>query len=112
MRLPPGSKPVRKSLEVHLVYFIEYGHHCLLNDLVLQAGDAQWSFPPIGLRDEHSPYWLCPVRSPVDPAVQIFYSILQPLLIVFPPHPVYSRRRFPLQAVKAPPQQIHSQVMQ
>ncbi len=40
VRAAPGPKPIGESLEVLLVNRLEDGHHRLLNDLVLQAGDA------------------------------------------------------------------------
>jgi hypothetical protein len=40
MRAASGPKPVGESFEVHLVYRVEDGHHRLLNNLVLHAGDA------------------------------------------------------------------------
>jgi hypothetical protein len=40
----------------------------------------------------------------VDPAVQIFESIFQPGLVLFPCHAVYSGRSFTFQTVKALPQ--------
>ena len=55
VRISSRPEPIRKALEVHLVNFIEDGHHCLLNNLVLQRRDAQRSLPPVGLRNVDSP---------------------------------------------------------
>ena len=41
MRAATGPEPVREAFEVHLVYLVEYGHHGLLNDFVLQRRDDQ-----------------------------------------------------------------------
>ncbi len=78
MRAATGPEPIRKSFEVHLINLIEDGHHRLLNNLVLQRRDAQRTLPPVGLRYIDSPRGLCPIRSPVHPAVQIGDPILQP----------------------------------
>src|ERR1035437_4727243 len=54
----------------------------LLNDLVFQRGDAQWTLPPIGLRYVHSSRRLCPVRSTVHPAMWILEPIFQAVFIL------------------------------
>ena len=38
--LPPRTETVAESPKVHLVYFIQDGHHSLLNDLILQRRNA------------------------------------------------------------------------
>src|SRR5258707_757644 len=50
MRAAPGPKPIRESLEVHLINLIEDGHHGLLYDLVFQRRNAQRALPPVSLR--------------------------------------------------------------
>jgi len=47
----------------------------------------------------------------VDPAVQIFESIFQPGLILFPGHAIHSRRGLTFQTVKALPQQIDAHMV-
>src|ERR1700722_5531451 len=91
MRAAPRPKPVGESFEVYLVNRVEDGHHCLLNDLVLQTGDAQRPLPALGLRFIDSPRGLGPVRSAVHPAVQIDQPTLQPGLILPPRHAIHSR---------------------
>jgi hypothetical protein len=93
---------------------IEYahGHHGLLNDFVRQRRDAQRALPPVGLRYIHSSRGLCPVRTTVNPAVQIGKPTLQPGLILFPSHAIHPGRSLPLQRVKAVPEQIHAQMVE
>src|SRR5215467_8973218 len=55
MRAATGTEPVRKALEVDLVDLVEYRHHGLLNDFVLQRCDAQRTLPPVSLRYKDSP---------------------------------------------------------
>src|SRR5713101_4920234 len=112
VRAAPRPKPVRKALEVHLINLIENGHHCLLNDFVLQRCDAQRALPPVGLRYIDSSRGLCPVRTTVNPAVQIGKPTLQPGLILFPSHAIHPGRSLPLQRVKAVPEQIHAQMVE
>src|SRR5580658_1277239 len=69
MRAATGPEPIRKALEVDLIYLVEDRHHSLLNDFVLQRCDAQRSLPPIGLRNIDSSRRLCLVRSTVHPAM-------------------------------------------
>ncbi len=104
VRTAPWPKPVRKASQVHLVHRIEDRHHCLLNDFVLQRGDAQRTLPPIGFRYIYSSRRLGPIRSPVHPALEILKPIFQTVLLLPPFHAVYSRGRVPLQGVIAFPQ--------
>src|ERR1700722_5685357 len=55
MRAASGPEPIGESFEVHLINRVEYGHHGLLNDLVLQAGDAQRPLSAVSLRYKDSP---------------------------------------------------------
>jgi len=61
---------------------------------------SQRTLPPVSLRNIDSPRSLCPVRSTVNPAVQISKPILQPGLILFPRHAVHSRCSLSLQSEK------------
>src|SRR5258708_6720397 len=101
MRAASGAEPVRKALEVDLVYLIEDRHHGLLNNFVLQRRDAQRTLPPVGLRYKDSSRRFCPIRSTVHPAVQIDKSILKPGFILLPRYAVYSGRSFTLKRVEA-----------
>ncbi len=112
MRAATRPEPVRKAFEVHLINLIEDGHHGLLNNLVLQRRDAQRTLPPVGLRYIDSPRGLCPIRSTVNPAVQIGEPILQSGLILLPRHAIHSRRSLPLQGVKAVPEQTNRQMVE
>jgi len=103
VRAASGTEPIREASKVHLIYLIENGDHSLLNDLVLQRCDAQRALPPVGFRYVDSPRGLCPVPSPVYPAVKICQAILQAVLILAPFQAVYSRRSIPLQGVIAFP---------
>ena len=112
MRAASRPKPVRKAPKVHLVNLIEDGHHRLLDDLVFQRRDAQRTLPSVFFRDVHSPRGLRPIRSPVNPVLQIDQPILQTFLVLLPPDAIHSRRRVPLQRVVALPQQIGGQMVQ
>jgi hypothetical protein len=96
MRATPRPEPVRKASEVHLIYLIENGHHGLLNDFVLQGRDAQRTLPPVGLRYIDSSRGLGPVRTTMNPAVQIGKPTFQSDFILFPCDAIHSRRSLPL----------------
>src|SRR5580698_6762786 len=82
MRAATRTEPVRKALKVGLVNLIEDRHHSLLNNLVLHCCDAQWAFPPIGLRYVDSSRRLGPIRSTVHPAMKITKVTFQPGFIL------------------------------
>ncbi len=50
MSMPPGTETVAESSKVPLVYFIQDGHHGLLDDFILQRRDADWPLPAIRFR--------------------------------------------------------------
>src|ERR1035438_3925292 len=112
MRVTPWPEPVRKAPEVHLVNLVEDGHHGLLNNLVLQTRDAQRALLPVGLRYIDSSRGLRPVRSPVNPAVEVRYPVLQSVPILPPSHAVHPRRSLPLQREVAVLQQIDFQMVE
>ena len=66
---------------------VEDSDHSALDDLVFQRRDSQRPLLPVGLRYADSLRGLRPICSAVDPAMQIFQSILLPGLILFPCHP-------------------------
>src|SRR5712664_279381 len=96
-----GTEPIRKALEVDLIYLVEDRHHGLLNDFVLQRRDAQRTLPSVSLRNKDSSRRFCPIRSTMNPAVQIDESILQPGFILLPRYAVYAGRSLTLKRVEA-----------
>src|ERR1022692_5252251 len=99
MRTASGSEPVGESPKVFLVDLVEDRNHSALDYLVFQRRDSQRPWFAVGLQDVDSPGGCCPIRSAVDPAMQIFESILQPGLILFPCHAVHSGRRLTFKSV-------------
>jgi hypothetical protein len=98
------AKPIGESPKIFLVDPIEDRHHSALDNFVFQRRDSQRSLFPVGLRYVDSLRGQCPIRSAVNPAVQIFQSIFQPGFILLPCHAVHSGRGFTFQTVKAVPQ--------
>ena len=100
MLATPRAKPVRESQKVFLENLVEDGDHGLLDDLVFQGRDPQWTLPSIFFLYVHSSRGQRPIRSAMNPSVKVDESILQAGLIR---DSVHSRCRFSLQRVKAFP---------
>src|SRR5580658_6207365 len=66
-----GAEPIREPEEVFLVDRVQHHHDRTLDNLVLQRGNRQRTLSPIRLRYEPPPGWLRPIRSPMDPVVQV-----------------------------------------
>lgn len=84
----------------------------MLDDFVLQRRDSQWTLPPIGLRNIHSPGWLRSVSAAVNPAVKINEPILQSGFILFPRDSVHTGCSPTLQGVEAFLQQADGQMVE
>src|SRR5207253_9615265 len=54
MLAAPRAETIRKAQKVFLVDLIEDGDHGLLDDLVFQGRDSQWTLPSIFFRYVHS----------------------------------------------------------
>jgi hypothetical protein len=62
---------VGETHEVLLVDRLQYRHDCLLDNLVLQAPDAQRSLRTVRLRDVAPFGWACSIAAFVNPLVQV-----------------------------------------
>ena len=71
VRAAPGSEPAAEPEEVLLVDRVQQRDHRPLDDLVLQRGDRQRTLPAVRLGNVDPPGRQCPIRSPLDPVVQI-----------------------------------------
>src|SRR5499425_1593986 len=104
MLAAPRAKPVREAQKVFLVDLVEDGDHGLLDDLVFQSRNSQWTLPSVFFLYVHPSRRQRSIRSAMNSAVEIDESILQAGLILLPRHPAHTRRSFPLQRVKALPE--------
>jgi site-specific DNA recombinase len=112
MRAAPGPEPVRETEEVHLVDGVQHRDDGPLEDLVLQAGDAERPQPPVRLRDVHPARWLRPVGAAVDPIVQVPEVSLQVLPVGTPRHAVRARGSPRAQRPVGSPQAIQRDMVQ
>ena len=90
MRAAPRPEPVREPEEVFLV---DRAQHCgrrPLDDLVLERRDRERSLPPIRLGYVDPPGGLRPVRSPMQPRVQVLEIALEVCLVGRPGQPVHA----------------------
>ena len=96
------SEPIREAEEVRLVDGIEHLDDGSLDDLVLQARNAQGSLSSVRLRDVASPRGSCPVRSAVQSRVQVSQVFLELLRVLLPCDAVNARRSILLQCKARP----------
>src|SRR5215469_9989888 len=112
MLAAPRAEAIGKAQKVFLVNLIEDGDHSLLDDLVFQGRDTQWTLPSIFFLYVHSSRWQRSICPAMNPSVEIDEPILQAGLIPLPRHSVHSWCGFPLQRVKAFPEQIDREVVE
>src|SRR5207302_8650931 len=87
-----------------LIDLVENGYYGLLHNFVFQRRNSQRALPPVSLRYVDSPRSSRPVRSTMNPVMQIGEPTLQPVFILFPRDTVHSGCSLSLQCVKAVPQ--------
>jgi hypothetical protein len=90
-----GPEPVRESKKVFLVDRVQHRDSRSLDNLVFEGGDREWALSAVRFRYVPSLARQCPVRSPLDPSVQILEIALEVFLVVLPCQPVYAGRRVP-----------------
>jgi hypothetical protein len=65
------AKTIREAEEVLLIDMVEDGDHCVLDELVLQCGDPERTFPSVAFLDVDPSRWKHPIRTAMHPAVQV-----------------------------------------
>ena len=107
MRPAPRSEPVAVAEENRLVYWRQDDlRHRLLDDLVLQCGDAERSCSAVRLGYLYPSDRRCPVRPRLHATVKVEQALVQPLRIQRPCHAVHARRSVPLQRVEGAARQV------
>ena len=97
MLAAPRAKSIRKAEKIFLVNLVEDGSHGLLDELVFQSRNSQWTLSSICFLYVHSSRWLRSIRSTMNSAVEIDQSIFDSGLILLPCDPVHSGCGFPLE---------------
>jgi hypothetical protein len=71
-----------------------------LDDLILQGGNRQRSLPAVRLGNVHPSGRQCPVRSSLDPIVQVLDIVFVVYFVVLPRQPIHSWRSVLLELVE------------
>src|SRR6185312_13874151 len=91
MRAALRPESVRHSEEALLVNRIQQRNHCPLDDLVFQGSDRERAPSTVRLGYEHPPARQRPIRSPMDPIMQILEIALEVCLVVLPCQSIHTR---------------------
>ncbi len=112
VRRTARPEPVREAQEIDLVDRVENRPHRVLDDLVLQRGDAQRPLRAVRLRYEHPLDRGRPIRSGLHPPKEVRNPIIEAHFVLLPRHPVDARSRLAFQGVEAPGQGVGRDVVQ
>src|SRR5215475_2405788 len=111
MLAAPRPETIAKSEEVLLEDRVQHGRSCALDDFVFQGSHCERALAAIRLGNIPSAAWLRPVRSPLDPCMQIRDLAIEIGLIVPPPHPIHSRRRASLKRKERRPERGQAELV-
>src|SRR5688572_28184132 len=112
MRAAPWSEPVREPEEIFLVDRVQQRDHRPLDDLVLQRGNRERALSSVRLGYVDAPTRQCPVRSPMDPIMQVLEPAPEACLVVPPRQPVHTRRGVTFECEERRSEQIDADVME
>src|SRR6266516_4877113 len=108
----PRPEPVRDSEEVLLVDRVQQRDHRPLDDLVLQGRDRERALPAVRLRYVDPPQRQCPIRSPLDPVMQVLELALEVRLVVRPHQSIHARRGILLKFVERLFEEVDADVVE
>lgn len=77
-----GSEPVGAVEKILLIDGVQYFHHRLLHDLILQSGNRDRSLLPVFVRYIDPAEWLGLVLSIYEPLIELFDISLGVLLVL------------------------------
>src|SRR5215471_19324643 len=89
MLATPGPESITEAQKVLFPYLVEDCSDRVLDDLVFQCRDSQWTLPPIGFRNPDSSRRLRLICSAMDSSMQVGQPCLQVPSILFPRHPIH-----------------------
>src|SRR6516164_5957275 len=111
MLASPFTEPVRKAKEVRLIDGVQYRRHGVLDDFVLQRGNAERPEFAVRFGNIDSTGWQRAVAAGLDHIPERGYSLVELFLVVAPCHPVDAGRRGSLQLPEAFRQQFGRHVV-
>ena len=103
MRAASGPESIREPEEFLLVDRVQQRDHRPLDNLVLQSRDRERALPTIRLGNIDAPRRQCPIRSSLDPIMQILDIAFEVCLVVLPCQPIHARRCILLQVRRTLP---------
>src|SRR5215831_17601199 len=112
MRAAPRPEPIRDAEEIFLVNRIQQRDHRSLDDLVLQRGDRKRALSTVRLGYVYAPTRQCPIRSPMDPTMQVLELAPEVCLVVLPRHTIYPRRGVSFEFEERLSEKINADVME
>jgi hypothetical protein len=107
MRAAPRPESIGKAEEVRLINGVEDWRPRVLDEFVLQSGNAQGSHPAIGLGDVSPLGGLRTIAPAMNSPMQVVQPIHQAFLVVLPGHAVDAGGSLPLQGMKTIPERIN-----
>src|ERR1700674_5834824 len=108
----PRSESIREAEKILLVDGLQNVHDCLLDDLVLQAQNAQWPLGAVRLRDVCPSGRAGPIAAPMHSLVQVLQFLFERFSIGLPCHAIDAGRSVTREREIAPLQEIGGDVMQ
>ena len=112
VRTAPRPEPVGETPKILLVDLLQDSHHRLLDNLVVQGGDAQRTLSSISLRDGDPPGGLCSISPAVHSAVEVGKPMVQAGLIRLPGHAILPGSGVPRQRREAVPEHIDREMVE
>src|ERR1700682_1372586 len=100
------SESIREAEEILLVDGLQNVHDGLLDDLVLQAQNAEWPLGTVRLRDVCPSGWARPIAAPMHSIVQVFQFLFERFSIGLPCHAIDSGRSITRERETAPLSEI------
>ena len=112
VRAAPRPESIREPEEIFLGDRVQQRGHRPLDNLVLKGRNRDRTLPSIGLGDVDPPARQCPVRSPLDPVVQILEIALEICRVVRPRQPIHTRRGVRFELIERLFEQVGADVVE
>src|SRR3979490_1286429 len=90
LRATPWPESIREPEEVFLVDRVQQCDYRPLDNLVLEGCDRERTLPAIRLGNVDSPRRQCPIRSPLDPIMQVLDIAFEVCLVGLPRQPIHA----------------------
>src|SRR5215467_3895839 len=112
MRAAPRSESIREPKEVFLVDRVQHRSRRPLDDLVLQSGNRERALPSVRLGYIDPPRRRRPIRSPVDPRMQVLKLALEVCFVGLTRQSAHARSRVLLKLAERLSEQFRADVVE